>query len=88
MNCIVHYKKQTSYATLKTLGEQSIERIREAKTKRKKIGGTHGHDEQCSKITPDQINFELHGVHLEPCCKRYLCLIFTFISYCIFPKNE
>ena len=29
--------------------------------KRKKIGGTHHHDEQCSKI-PDQINFELHGM--------------------------
>ena len=82
MNCIIHYEKQTSSTTLKTLSEQNIERIREAKTKRKKIGGTHGHDEQCSKI-PDQINFELHGVHLEPCYKsykRYLCLFFTFIS--------
>ena len=68
MNCIVHYEKQTSYTTLNTLTERNIERIRVAKTKRKKIGGRHGHDEQCSKIA-DQINFELHGVHLEPCYK-------------------
>ena len=42
MNCTVHYEKETSYATL---SERNIERIREAKTKRKKIGDTHGHDE-------------------------------------------
>lgn len=44
--------------------------------KRKKIGGMHSHDEQCSKI-PDQINFimgyivlyQLYGVQLEPCYK-------------------
>ena len=79
MNCIAHYEKQKYYTTLKTLSEGNIERIRKEKQKRKEIGGTHGHDEQCGKI-PDQINFELHGVHLEPCYKRYLCLIFTFIS--------
>ena len=79
MNCIVHYEKQTSYTTLKTLSERNIERIREAKTQGKKIDGTHGYDEQCGKL-PDQINFELHVVHLEPCYERYLCLIFTFIS--------
>ena len=79
MNRIVHYEKQTIYTTLKTLSKRNIQRIREAKTKIKKIGGTHGRDEQCSKIS-DQINFELHGVRLEPCYKRYLCLIFTFIS--------
>ena len=54
MNCIVHYEKQTFYTTLKALSERNIERIREEKTKRKKIGRTHGHDEQCSKIS-DQV---------------------------------
>ena len=44
MNCIVHYEKQISCTTLKRLSEQNIERIWEAKKKRKKIGGTHGHD--------------------------------------------
>ena len=51
MNCIVRYEKQTPYTTLKTLSEQNIEWIRETKTKRRKIGGTHGHDEHCRKIT-------------------------------------
>ena len=56
MNCVVHYEKGISYTTL---SERNIGRIREAKTKRKKIGDTHGHDELYSKI-PDQVNFELH----------------------------
>lgn len=73
MNSIVHYEKQASSTTSITLSEGNIERILGANAKRTKIGGTHGHDEQCQKI-PDQINFELYGVNLELCYKRYLCL--------------
>lgn len=47
MNSIVHYEKQASSTTSIRLSEGNIERILGANTKRTKIGGTHGHDEQC-----------------------------------------
>ena len=47
MNSIVHYEKQASSTTSVRLSEGNIERILGANTKRTKIGGTHGHDEQC-----------------------------------------
>jgi len=69
MECIVHYKKQSNYSQLKRLTEVNIQRIREAKVKRLKIGGAHTHDEQTNLI-PDIIDSNKHGIHLDPCYKR------------------
>ena len=69
MHCIVHYKNQSAYSTLKKLSDTNIIRIREAKLKRLEIDGSHKHEEQCQLI-PENINLELHQVHLEPCYER------------------
>ena len=70
MKCVVHYSNQLKYSTLKSLSETNIKRIREAKIKRFDIGGAHRHEEQCDMI-PETINDDSHGIHLEPCYKRY-----------------
>ena len=76
MECIVHYKNQTTYSKLKKLTETNIEKIRKAREKRQQIGGLHCHPQV--DLIPDEIDPERHGVHLEPCYKRYF---FAFINY-------
>ena len=75
MECIVHYQNQACYSSLKSLSDRNIARIKEAKAKRLELGGSHCHSEQSDSI-PDDINLETHGVHLEPCYKRYLNFFF------------
>ena len=70
MECVVHYKNQSSYSNLKKLTDTNIKRINEAKEKRLKIGGVHAHEEQ-TKNLPKIIDANKHGIHLEPCYKRY-----------------
>ena len=68
--CIVHYADQTSYSTVKELSDVNKEKIVQAKRKRTDIGGSHSHADQCSTI-PENFESGEHGVHLEPCYKRY-----------------
>ena len=75
LNCIIHYENQSSYSIIKKLSETNINRIFEAKEKRSSTGGRNSHADQIKQI-PNEIDLELHGVHLEPCFKRYfLCFI-------------
>ena len=69
LNCIVHYADQTSYHNIKKLSQTNIDKIRKTKIKREEIGGDHLHENQISQI-PNNIDLEIHGVHLEPCYKR------------------
>ena len=69
MECIVHYVDQKSYGKIKKLSKINTEKIKLAKEKRQQVGGVHYHS-QVDHI-PDQIDPEKHGVHLEPCYKRY-----------------
>ena len=70
LNCIIHYENQSSYSIIKKLSETNINRIFEAKEKRSRIGGRNSHADQIKQI-PNEIDLELHLVHLEPCFKRY-----------------
>ena len=70
MQCNVHYHSQSSYSALKSLSKTYIRRIEEAKIKRIEIGCACEDAEQCGMI-PETIDIELHGIHLEPCYKRY-----------------
>ena len=69
LTCIVHYENQTSYSGIKSLSDTNIQRIFEAREKRNKLCGQNNHLKQISQI-PDEIDLELHGVHLDPCYKR------------------
>ena len=70
LKCIIHYENQVSYSEIKSLTETNLRRISEAKEKRKELGAKNNHLEQIKQI-PEKIDPELHGVHLEPCYKRY-----------------
>ena len=79
MDCIVYYPNQSSYSEIKTLSEVNIQRIREANSKRNEIGGNKNQLDQCQQI-PEEFCLLQHGVHLEPCYKRYDCF-FVFFSF-------
>ena len=66
MECVVHYKNQSSYSELKKLTEINIKRILEAKVKRLKVGGVHVHADQTRNI-PEEFHVDNHGIHLTPC---------------------
>lgn len=68
--CVVHYAYQTSYSIIKELSDVNKEKIIQAKKKRTEVGGSHSHADQCSTI-PENFESGKHGVHLEPCYKRY-----------------
>ena len=71
LKCIIHYEHQVSYSEIKSLTETNLIKISEAKEKRNERGGKkNNHLEQIKQI-PEKIDPELHGVHLEPCCKSY-----------------
>ena len=66
----MRYENQVSYSEIKSLTEKNLRRISEARQKRKELGAKNNHLEQIKQI-PEKIDPELHGVHLEPCYKRY-----------------
>ena len=68
--CVVHYADQTAYSSIKELSDVNKDRIVQAKRKRTEVGGSHSHADQCLTI-PESFESGKHGVHLEPCYKRY-----------------
>ena len=71
LKCIVHYKNCERYSKIKPLSDQNKTRIVEAKKVRESSTRENTrHKEQCDSI-PDSFHDELHGIHLEPCYKRY-----------------
>lgn len=79
-SCVVHYKNQTKYSNIKPLSEDNKKRIIAAKEVRERVRGENHHEEQCSKI-PKAFN-KNHGIHVDPCYKRYIHLNFhnIFVS--------
>jgi len=74
MECIIHYKDQSRYSVVKKINDNCLTRIKESKLKRLGIGGTYSHNDQCELI-PDSIDVEKHGIHLEPCYKRFTSIL-------------
>ena len=70
IKCIVHYRHEAKYSNLKKLSSTNKDRIKEAKSKRERFSGALHHKEQCEQI-PSEFVDESHGVHLEPCYKKY-----------------
>ena len=69
LKCIVHYENQLTYSKVKPLSDVNIKRIYEARKKRTELGGQNNHLEQITQI-PENVDPNLHGVHLDPCYKR------------------
>ena len=74
-NCTVHYKlNDAKYSEIIQISTRSINRIREAKVLREEKGGRNHHQEQCDSI-PEEIDNNVHGVHLEPCYNKFTHII-------------
>ena len=71
LSCIVHYpSKDCLYSSIKDLSDINKDKIYAAKATRLRLGGKHFHEEQCNSI-PDEVDPNKHGVHLEPCYKKF-----------------
>ena len=74
LECIIHYDiKDAKYSKLKQISDINKDRISNAKILREREGGFRYHKQQCKSI-PEEIDDSKHGIHLEPCYKK-----FTFI---------
>ena len=73
LSCIVHYNSRgAKYSKIKPVS--SINKTNATKPLRKSLGGVHHHKEQCDLI-PETINKTKHGIHLEPCCKKFTIIL-------------
>ena len=76
MECVVHYvMKDVSYSELKAISQNQYERLNEAKLIRQQSSERNQHAEQCSLIPQGDFDVNLHGVHLEPCFKKFTGII-------------
>ena len=73
LSCVVHYNLEAEYSHLIVLS-RNAHRLLEAKNLRCEKGGLHYQAEQTSLI-PDNIDENIHGIHMEPCYKKYMMII-------------
>lgn len=75
LNCIIHYSiKDANYSKIKPISEINRKRIIDAKSLRESKGGLNYHKEQCDSI-PEEIDPSKHGIHLEPCYKKFVLIL-------------
>ena len=72
--CIVHYDGKEQYSKLKDVSEQNESRIREAKAKQETFSDENRHEKQCH-LVPDIIDNDIHGIHMEPCYKKFTLIL-------------
>ena len=76
MQCIVYYtNNQWKYSQLKPLSKSQYERILKAKEIRQKDNEENQHQEQCSSVPLIGFDSSVHGIHLEPCYKKFTKII-------------
>ncbi len=67
LECVCHYPGKSNYSNeIKTLSQNNIDRLVQAKQKREELGGAHLHLQQVQQI-PQTFDLEKHGVHSRPC---------------------
>ena len=75
LECVVHYSlKDVEYSNVTRLSENEHGRFLEAKAIRQELEGENEHKHQCDSI-PAVINPCRHGIHLEPCYKKFTLII-------------
>ena len=78
MECVVHYSESNrTFTKLKALPENQHQKLLKAKPVRKKeTSELNQHFSQCQTIPgSDNLDVNIHGVHLEPCYKNLLALL-------------
>ena len=74
MQCVAHYSNSNrTYSKLKTLSENQLDRLLEAKCFREKETlDANRHLTQCATVpTKDDFDSSVHGIHLDPCYKSF-----------------
>ena len=75
LKCIIHYDlKDKACSKIKQISDVIWKRINAAKEIRISVGGSYHHKEQCD-LVPDSIDPEIHGIHMEPCYKKFTLII-------------
>ena len=75
LRCIIHYKiKDARYNKIKSISDINKEKTYDAKRIRESKGGAHHHEAQCMTIL-NEIDPNEHGIHLEPCYKKFVLII-------------
>jgi hypothetical protein len=87
MFCIVHYSDKNNYSEVIEVGEVNEQKIRLAKEKREELGGENYHQEQCDSV-PVCIDNNIHGIHLDPCYKKFTRLLSTYTSLDNLPQKK
>ena len=71
LKCIIHYEYENKTCSkIKHIFDVNWKRINAAKEIRISKGGSNHHKEQCD-LVPDSIDPEIHGIHMEPCYKKF-----------------
>ena len=75
LQCVAHYESSKyDYSKLIVLSSNAHSRLLQAKQIRRDQGGTNVHREQGALI-PDHIDPNIHGIHMEPCYKKFTLII-------------
>ena len=77
LTCIVHYIDQdpVKYSKIKQISPVNEQRIKAAKLEREQlVDSSNRHLEQCRSI-PEIIDHQKHGIHLEPCYKKFTLIL-------------
>ncbi len=76
LHCMIHYTiKEAKCSKIKAISEINKDNIYAAKDYREELGSQNYHKQQCRSI-PDEIDPESHGIHLEPCYKKFTLILF------------
>ena len=75
LRCVAHYSSSTyKYSELIVLSENAHLRLLEAKQMRNDQGVENEHKDQ-SALIPDHLDPSVHGIHMEPCYKKFTLII-------------
>ena len=76
MECVVHYRDSCStFSTLKSLSQNQYGRLLKAKSARSDCDIAIMHEEQCSSIPHNGFDKNHHGIHLQPCYKKFSAIL-------------
>ena len=76
MECVAHYNYQEKdYHELKPLSMNQHERLLEAKRIRMESSTENQHLDQCHTVPINGFDETRHGIHLEPCYKKFTGVI-------------
>ena len=76
MECVAHYAySDRNYSELKGLSSNQYDRLVQANKIRLESSLDNRHTQQCTTVPDNGFDVTKHGVHLEPCYKKFTAII-------------